>query len=266
MHPVSRKTEDAHSEAAESDTGIQTLAESALRLLAESRQEPTPDSLDGWVDRFCDSLLAEVETCHQRVIASLVANGYGAETIHDEIVPRAAARLGERWLHDEASFVDVTTATARLQRLLRDRRAAGRDAAGTGLEPGTLSIMVVVPEFENHALGAFVAADQFRRLGHRVHMAIGHHPAELAQQIDEGGFDMIGVTCASERAVDPLGELLGHLRKNCASLPPVVVGGQAVGHVPDLLARCGADHAATKTREAIEVCGLASHAEPLSIG
>ncbi|WP_371060818.1 B12-binding domain-containing protein [Rhodosalinus sp. 5P4] len=266
MHPVSNNLACAREDERNSGTTIEALAESAIRLLAESRQETAPDSIDGWVERLCDALLAEVETSHQRTITSLVASGFSTDTIHDVIIPRAAARLGDRWVRDEVSFVDVTTGTARLQRILRDRRASGPLPAPAQAAPQTLAILVVVPEFENHALGAFVAADQFNRLGHRVRMAIGGHPDELAGQIAAGGFDMIGVSCATDRAVDRVGALIGHLRAACGSLPPVVVGGQAVGHVPDLLARCGADHAAMTTQGAIEACGLvASRVEPLSM-
>jgi methanogenic corrinoid protein MtbC1 len=248
----------------EKSSRIRFLAESALRVLAEARQGELPSTRDGWVERLCHSLMSESETSHHRTVSMMIANGIPSGDIIERYIPAVAKRLGEMWVRDDVSFVDVTLAAGRLQGLVRARADINGPAAGRTIPLGQ-SVLLVLPEFEDHSLGAFVAADQFRRHGQWVHMAIGLSPSELLHEISERDFAMVGFTCGTEKSVDMLSELVDYLRSNGEGLPPLVVGGQAVGLVNDVANRLGVDHAVASTREAVERCGLATVAESLSI-
>jgi methylmalonyl-CoA mutase cobalamin-binding subunit len=124
---------------------------------------------------------------------------------------------------------------------------------------------MVVPAFEDHSIGAFVAADQFRRHGLWVHMAIGLEAGELSDLAGSGRFAMIGVTSGSAKTLEPLVDLVDCLRADSQNRPPIVVGGNFVTRSKDAGKRIGADFVVRTAREAIERCGLASVAEPLSI-
>ncbi|MFP4273857.1 MAG: B12-binding domain-containing protein [Paracoccaceae bacterium] len=248
----------------EASSQIRFLAESALRVLAESRQGELPSTRDGWVERLCRALMSDSETSHHRTISMMIANGIPSIDIVERYIPAVARRLGELWVKDDVSFVDVTLAAGRLQGLVRARADIGAVSPARTIPMGQ-AVLIVLPEFEDHTLGAFVAADQFRRHGQWVHMAIGLSPSELLNEISEREFAMVGFTCGSEKSVDLMAELIDYLRTNGGNLPPLVLGGYAVHLIGDLAQRVGVDHAVGSTREAVERCGLATVAESLSI-
>lgn len=244
--------------------GIRFLVESALRSIASDRITNRPTTRSQWVERLCEALMSTSETSYQSVISELMSIGVSSQDIYQVFVPEAARHLGKLWLHDEASFVDVSIGASRLQALLRDAESRGH---AKGLDPTIplgQSILVVIPDFEDHSLGAFVAADQFRRHGLWVHMAISLKPDELVNLIATGRFSMIGVTAASRKTVEKLAGLIEYIRSRTEMCPPVVVGGRAVSEVADVARRTGADFAVKSVREAVERCGLATVAETLS--
>ena len=245
--------------------GIRYLAESALRSIASSQVSAHPETRAEWVERLCEALMSQSETSHHAVITELVTKGVSSQEIYQSYVPEAARQLGQMWLQDKASFVDVTVGAARLQKLFR---RSGSEGCGKWLDrsiPLGQSVLMAVPEFEKHSLGAFVAADQFRRHGIWVNMAIGMTADEMAEVVREGRFSMVGVTLAARKSIEPLAEMVNDLRMKVAACPPIVVGGKAVEIADDIKARTGVDHAVRSVREAVERCGLASVAETLSV-
>jgi methylmalonyl-CoA mutase cobalamin-binding subunit len=244
---------------------IRFLVESALRKVASDYGDRSPKDRDAWIDRLCAALTSDSETSHQSVIGALIANGVSSEQVYQDYVPAAARRLGEMWISDRASFVDVTLGAARLQALFR---AAG-DGSGASMLGRSIplgqEILMVIPSFEQHSLGAFVAADTFRRHGVWVRMAIGMEAAELAQLLREGRFAAVGLSLSTRKSVESAGELIEYLRNKLGSLPPVLVGGRCVAENDDVLALCGADLAVQSVREAIERCGLATVTERLTM-
>lgn len=241
-------------------TGIRSLAESALKILAESRQCDRQDDMPQWIERLCDAVVSDSETSHHRVISAMVSSGVRSDEVFDTYLPAVARELGDRWMRDEASFVEVTLGTGRLQSLLRER-AERRCSAPAG---GGRRILLVLPPFEAHALGVFIAADQMRRAGHSVHLAIEPGATELAKLIAERGFAMIGLTCATRRAVGDLRSFVSELRAAVPhALPPVVIGGPLSNSMPDLAQRTGADHVAGSCEEALRLADLAHASETL---
>ena len=244
--------------------GIRFLVESALRKVASSKSQPHPATSEAWLDHLCEALVDGDEEAHERVLANMVANGIPTNDIMDKFLPEAARRLGEWWVLDRASFVDVTLGAGRLQTVYR-RHQADRDRR---LRDRTIplgqSILMVIPAFEQHSIGAFVAADQFRRHGLWVHMGIALENEELVELVNSDRFAMIGMTSASTNTLERLAEMVDHLRSNVVGCPPIVVGGQVVGSSRGVSARVGADFAVRTAREAIELCGLSSVSESLS--
>ena len=254
------------------DPAIRFLVESALRKIAADYGDRNPKGFDAWIDRLCEALISESETSHHSVIGALVATGVTSDQVYQEYVPQAARRLGEMWISDTASFIDVALGASRLQALIRTDWDAAGDAAGISSGGGALGrciplgqeILMVIPAFEQHSLGAFVAADTFRRHGVWVRMAIGLEAAELAEVLQGSRFSALGLSLSSHKAVEQAEDLIGYLRVNVRSLPPIVVGGRIVSENAAIVSRCGADHAVKSVREAIERCGLATVSERLT--
>jgi len=159
-----RDTVETCSESPDDSPGIRCLAESALKILAERKQGARSGGSQDWVERLCDAVVSDSETSHQKVISSMISRGITSDDVFDVYLPAVARELGERWVRDEANFVQVTLGTGRLQTLIRERAGLGAGSAD-----GTGRVLMVLPPFEAHALGVFIAADQIRRAGHSVH-------------------------------------------------------------------------------------------------
>lgn len=246
--------------------GVRFLVESALRKIVLEKQRGTePRNREEWLTRLCAALTDESDQAHKSLIAAMIANGISSDDIHDVYVPDAARILGEMWVQDRASFVDVTVGASRLQDLFRSRDRTGADKVLARCIPLGQSVLMVVPIFEDHSIGAFVAADQFRRHGLWVHMAIGLEAGELNDLAGSGRFAMIGVTSGSAKTLEPLAYLVECMRAASPNCPPIVVGGNFVTRSKEAEKRIDADFVVRTAREAIERCGLASIAEPLSI-
>ncbi len=241
---------------------IRFLVESALKSLASECAEPKPGSRDEWVRHLSQALMSEAEVEHHKVLSSLMANGVSNQELLHFYIPEASRYLGEKWVSDEASFVDVTTGAARLQALFRDHDDDGD--AGQLLDrsiPLGQSVLMIIPQFEQHSLGAFVAADGLRRHGLWVRMAIGLCDAEIARLISANRFSMLGISLASWKSVEKAADFIEDVRKSVADVPPIVVGGRIVEDREEVERRSGADFAVHSIREAIERCGLSTVAK-----
>lgn len=238
---------------------IRFLIESALKSLAENKTEPAPGNRAEWVVRLGNALMARSDQDYENVLAAMVANGVNAQELHQYYIPEASRFLGEKWVSDEASFVDVTAGASRLQALFRDTPDYPGDGQVLNRSiPLGDSILMVIPLFEQHSLGAFVAADGFRRHGLWVRMAIGMTDAELAELMNKSRFSLVGMSLATWNSVEKAAGLINYVQRNVDHTPPIVVGGRIVDDREKVEQRTGADFAVQSVREAVERCGLAS--------
>ncbi|MGR3802543.1 cobalamin B12-binding domain-containing protein [Marinibacterium profundimaris] len=248
---------------ARQNQAIRFLVESALRRVTAGRQTGAPPDRSGWVLRLTESLMSEAETSHRAVLASMMSHGIGTPELHDYYIPAAARHLGELWVRDLASFVDVTVGAGRLQALYRERPngVAGRFDRCV---PMGETMLMIVPGFEDHSLGAFVAAEQLRRHGVWVHMGLGLTSDEIAELLREQRFSVLGLSAATPATLEKTAELVDELRSRLDHVPPIVVGGRAVTDTMTVADRTGADYAVRTAREAVERCGLKTIAAPLA--
>lgn len=240
------------------NASLRLVVESAVRRVASERNNSQPRTRDDWIERLCDALVSESETSHQSVLGAMVSNGISQADILQNYIPDVARLLGEMWLKDKASFVDVTVGAGRLQRLYREAVGSGAGGWSSRSIPLGQSVVMVVPSFESHSLGAFAAADQLRRHGAWVHMAIGLNASELCNAVCSSRCSMIGFSAATLETLEGVTGLIGYLRETVPNLPPIVLGGRIVELANDVAQRCGADYAVTTARQALSICGLAT--------
>ncbi len=238
--------------------GIRFLVEQALRSVASTNQGARPRTRRGWIEQLCLALVSESETSHKAVISSLISTGVTQRELLDSFLPEASRALGEMWTQDQASFVDVTVGASRIQTIYRDYEEDAPERFLDRSIPLGQSVLMVVPEFEQHSLGAFVAADRLRRYGLWVRMGIGLNREELTKLVAQGRFSMIGFSVGSSNAVEKTTKIIDDVRTNTPDCPPVVVGGSIVEDTQLIERRTGADHAVRSIREAVERCGLTS--------
>lgn len=226
-----------------------------MRRVADSRAVAAPKLREDWLNALTDSLLSPAEASHQRVIAAMVSFGISEEDIFESYLPEVAALLGERWVNDQASFVDVAIGSARLQEFIRSRECL-RETVRDRLIPLGQSVLLVIPKHEQHGLGAFVAANQFRREGLWAHVAVGLEDHEIVEQIKMRRFSMIGLTVGSHKTLEKTRVLAEYIRSKIDPAPPIVMGGRGVLEGERIAQKAGADVVAGSAREAIERLGL----------
>lgn len=241
---------------------IRFLVESALRKVVSGNSVREPRGRDEWVSHLCEALVSDSDAAHQVAVAQLMANGVSSRELCQEVIPAVARRLGELWVNDRASFVDVAVGTARLQALFRTQQFSGSGGSLDRAMPLGKSVLMVVPAFEQHSLGAFVAADRLRREGLWVHMSIGLDHGKLAQLIRGTRFSMIGISVATWKSVELTTEIVDYLRAELEALPPIVIGGFGVDDRKKVVDETGADHAVAAVEEALALCGLEAAAAP----
>lgn len=226
----------------------------ALRALSEmSRQDPAGFDRSQLLSAFCHAFTLEDSEHRTQVLSYLRRAGLTDEDIIDRIIPTAARRIGEQWVSDELTFAEVTIGAARMQELAR--MLGGRGSAVPTTIPLGFNALLIIPKEEQHTMGAFVAADQLRRRGMWVHMAIGQDASELHRTVSNDHFSMVGISAASRGSLKSVKSIVQILR-DCDDSIPIVLGGNILNIVKDVKPESGVDHVTSDPTEAIEVCGL----------
>ena len=238
--------------------GIQFLVESALREVVSGKARSHPRCREEWLEYLIESLLSDSETAYVSAVASLAAAGVTREILCSDYIPALARRLGEMWVSDRINFVDVTLAAGRLQQHFRGEMLHDQKGWTSRSIPLGHSALMVIPKFEQHSLGAFIAADSMRRHGIWVHMAIGLDAEEVANSVRSCHFSMVGLTLGTPASVEKARDYVDAIRSGLDAVPPIVVGGRVVECLKNVASRVGSDLTARTAREAIEGCGLAT--------
>jgi len=166
-------------------------------------------------------------------------------------VPRAAERLGEMWMEDEITFATVTIATLRLQSVLAE--ASGQMFHSPKSE-GHFRMLVVVPQDEQHFLGASVLAAQLRRLGCETQMSFAEDHSTLRQRALFDRPDALLFTCARAAALEQIGQIVLGIRNAMPEAPVMAVGGAVRAARDVVMEMTGADIVTTEAKDVIAFC------------
>jgi len=252
------------------EVGVRSLARQAIRLMASRNSAPSDLSAQR-LRVLCDAFLDEHDDARHLVLMRLRQSGVGLRDIIDRIVPDIARCLGQRWADDDISFAEVTIGSARLQETVRALGAkdqawqnviyakggrAGEDQRPRIPGARAPRILLVVPSPEHHTLGIFVAADQLRRLGYMVDIALDKHPRQIADSVRFGRYAMLGITAAGRRTLATTREIVDTVRSNTMRVIPIVLGGSILEADFDLRSLTGVDHVAPDMVTALGLCGL----------
>ncbi|MEM8571220.1 MAG: cobalamin B12-binding domain-containing protein [Pseudomonadota bacterium] len=233
---------------------IQALAEQALAIVADRIIAKSRPSDETYVRDLCNAFLHPNKTHQQIVLSRMSACGISSPVIYEKYLPAVAHLLGERWVRDEITFVDVTKGSHRLQDVMR---VYGREyvKSGNAVQNDHTAYMCV-PDFENHSVGVFMAANQLRRMGVWVQLGIGVGATDIIEAARRHDFSMIGISAASNKSVAPICGLVDKLRSSLAGPTKIVIGGNIVNCGVDLLHETGADLVTCNIRDAALHCGM----------
>jgi methanogenic corrinoid protein MtbC1 len=229
-------------------------ARQALTATATAR-DPGPSA--GTVTFFTKTseafIAADAEARHD-LLQHLRRCGVSGDDLVDHFIPAVARTLGERWFADEISFADVTIGAARLQEAVHTLGRGG--PGGPAMARDARAILIIIPRGEDHTLGSFVLADQLRRRGFGVDVAVDRSPAQIADLVRKRRYHMIGITASGRRTLASARDLVEVIRRTTTRALPVVVGGPVLDKDLDVLRLTAADHAARDAVTALEKCGL----------
>ncbi|MEM1048305.1 MAG: hypothetical protein AAGL24_19300 [Pseudomonadota bacterium] len=240
---------------------VTTLAEVAIAALAAGAQAPPPKTRMAELKSLCNALVHPDEHRRHMIVARLVAKGVSVEEIIERYIPEAARFLGDGWVNDDLTFAEVTVGTSRLQEMVRtfSERYVGR---GDTMPLGH-NILLCVPEFEDHTLGVFVAAERFRRAGLWVQLGIGINAYELSGLMKSQQFTMVGISVSRGKRLASVREFVKTVRSGSGSNVPVILGGSLVDCFDKISECVGADLMSTDPKEAMTYCGLET--KPISV-
>lgn len=174
------------------------------------------------------------------------------DSIIDQYVPAVARILGEQWVADHISFADVTIGTLRLQSLLSEASILTRiDASCLA---NTMNTLVVVPQNEQHFLGASVVAAQLRRLGCEVSMSFDEDCGDFSARLSVEVPDLVLITCARLETLESVAQTVQLVRKALPDGPIIALGGAIEVSANELKEKTGVDIVTNVAAEAVGFC------------
>ena len=238
------------------DAGVIDFASWVVALLAARNSSAAPRLRPAVLAGFRAAVVDGDPARLDAFLRDLVRQKVPAAALADLYIPALARALGDDWLADRASFLEVTLAASRMQSMLRAIGMAW--TADSGSAPVAASLLLVVPRDEQHSLGAMVLLGQLRRLGVSVRLVIAPRRGEVGTILSVGRFSGVLVSVACTERLADVRSLAAEVHSLSGMRLPVVVGGHAVGAAAgvDLRRLTGADAVTGDLTEALAVCGL----------
>lgn len=223
------------------DDDIRMFAGRVVDVLARRVSQDDVKPPEAVIGPMLAACISADPTALDQTVARMIRNRVPPAVIADLYVPTVARRMGIEWEEDRLSFSLVSIGCARLQSVLRE---LGRSWS-SHLTPSVskASVLLMVPEGEDHTLGALAAAGQLRRSGVSVCLKLQAGAAELADLVRGRGFDAVMISAANVERIEQIAKLTGTLRSAARTELPVFLGGAIIHRQDDLAAATGADMA-----------------------
>jgi len=220
-----------------------------------------PSSED--VDAFADIILSSNLKAAAEFIDAMRGRGLSIEMICVDLMAPAARRLGDYWVADRCSFIDVTLGLGRLQRLLHSLSPSTPSVSRRG--PVRRALLMPAAG-EQHTFGLLIVAEFFLRAGWDVWGGPLSSKSDPIAMVRDDWFDVVGLSIGNDKSVKGAKKQVTDLRS--ASLNPnlgILIGGAAVLENPDLTQEIGADATTADGRDAPQlaerlVARLSEHA------
>lgn len=182
-------------------------------------------------------------------ILRLHGMGVDRDSLYLDLFAPAARLLGQRWMEDACSFVDVTVGVGWMQRMLREL-SAGSNRRKLTFRPDRRIILATLPD-EQHTFGLSILGEFFLRAGWEVRTMPRVATADLAALVDGFWFDVIGLSAGSEIRLAAVAATIRTLRLISRNANIRVLVGGAAFQDPDSIAHVGADATACDARAAV---------------
>lgn len=181
------------------------------------------------------------------LIGDLVAEGWTGDALVKHLLEPTARRLGDAWLADDCSEIDLTIGLSMLQLA---GHAIHTRATADNIRKSRYSILLVTAPGESHLLGPSLLGDMFSDAGWTVDIAFPGSDEALARQLRTQRPDAVDIALSDalprHHAVGRLRETVTKCRCNTPDEVMVVsVGGRLFAEAAATALSVGADHART---------------------
>ena len=221
--------------------------------LVENRStEPTPGPWckDDRIQEFADMCVSNEPDKLDQHVTDLLAQGVTLESIFLYLLAPAARYLGDRWLADEISFVDVHLGLCRLHQLICECETIGYRTENATLSGE--SILLTCAPGENHTFGVTMVADFFRRYGWQVSNLCGLDTDFLLARLSSTRYCAVGFSLHNEYNYSALKNIIRQVKAESINKSLIImVGGDYFIRNPDKVESIGADIFATDGRQAV---------------
>jgi hypothetical protein len=231
---------------------VDALASTVISVLRD-RQSVSFDGLRQFVlDHMLRAVLNQRSFAPDNLLAELRGYRLTVDSIIDHYVPTTARMLGDHWVEDRINFAEVTIGVMRLQSLLAEATASVRPRDVPAQDQ--LDALVVIPQGEQHFLGASVLAGQMRRLGCEVSMSYDEDFDSLTERLHDEAPDLILITCARRETLESVADTVQTIRNAVGTSPVLAVGGAIQMKEKDVIELTGADVVTKIAEEAVTFC------------
>ncbi|MDD9709007.1 cobalamin B12-binding domain-containing protein [Seohaeicola sp. SP36] len=252
--PNHRQTNDAPPPAFKGMFQVGDLANRVISVLRERSIAERALLCDSLIDRLLTAISDPRGFDAEGAIDMLRAAHLSDKDIISCYIPEAARHLGCRWDQSEMSFAQVTTASARLQDMVRvlssdwSERNAGRSTADQ------LGVLLVMCENDTHTLGCASIAACLRHEGHSVRLILSATQLDFRKALRQDWYDLIMFSCARVQALETIAEFVTHARTSIRNVPPLILGGLVLTQLVDAKDITGVDLATNDLQFALKLC------------
>ncbi|MFN4037864.1 MAG: BLUF domain-containing protein [Erythrobacter sp.] len=208
-------------------------------------QRKAPPAVASHIDKLVGFALNADDVRINAFIESLEDEGWTGDAIVTLLIEPCARALGDAWLADSCSELDLTIGLSMLQLA---GHAVRHHVGARSVRNNRYSILLATAPGEQHMLGTTILADQFTDAGWQVNIAFPDTNEELGNQLSVQHHDAvdIGLSDAMPRhnALPRLRATVGHTRLAVFDHPTVIsVGGRLFAEAAATASSVGADHA-----------------------
>lgn len=205
----------------------------------------SPPAVAAHVARLVELALNADDLSLNTMMAGFAEQGWTSDAMLSLLIEPAARALGDAWLDDQCSELDLTIGLSMLQLA---GHAVRYIPSAQSIRNSRYHVLLATAPGEKHMLGTSLLADQFLAAGWQVEMAFPESEEALTNQMNAQHPDAvdIGLSDAMPRqhALDQLRSTIEHSRQIVSEYPTVVsVGGRLFAEAAATARSVGADHA-----------------------
>jgi MerR family transcriptional regulator, light-induced transcriptional regulator len=212
--------------------GVASFASDVISRLVTAEVSMTTALREDLIERFTSAVVKADLTDFETLRPELRRARISPSLFTDRYLPEIARRLGKAWEDDTMTFAEVTMGSARLQAILR-QVGAGWIADAGSRDAGMPTVLLIVPNGQQHTLGAFVVLGQLRRKGISVCLRVGPTEGDLRALFASRRFDAAMLSLALPDELGPARKLMASLKDMTAGRLPIALGGAALAIAAD---------------------------------